>query len=237
MANIFDTLLKSKRPQALETISNVEKEREALVEKLQEVLHNSLTELIESIYSDLPSNTKTVKICIKDWVAIAKDTANTSAETTNTENIGFGIHFSVVVDRMADYSGEYYKCLIPFNVFDSEAIYFGDASEYQKASSAYGLVKEKKYWYNYGARVNPLYFYLFDHKEFQFISLEELFGGEVKTEFVVDLTEDEKDEDDKNEDEDAEERHSRKSEDEDEDDNNKVDEDEDDKNRMNNILF
>lgn len=201
MANIFDTLLQSKRPQALETISKAKKEREAFVKKLQETVANSLTEVIELIYSELPSNTETVKICINKWVAIAK----VSKDTVNNSETGFGIHYSVFVDSMADYHSEGYKCLIPFNVFDSEAIYFGDTAECQKAMSEYAKVKEEnKCWYNYDAGVNPLYFYLFYHKEFQFISLEEIFGGEFITEFVVDLTKDDEnkkqyeDEDDEN---------------------------------------
>lgn len=174
--NIFENLLKSKRPQALETISKAKEEREAFVKKLQETVANSLTEVIESIYSELSSNTETVKICINRLVAIAK----VSNDTANTSETGFGIYYSVIVDSsMADCYIEGYKCLIPFNVFDSEDIYFGNTTKWVKLKSEY----------EYDAGVNPLYFYLFDHKEFQFISLEEIFGGEFITEFVVNLTE------------------------------------------------
>lgn len=210
MANIFDTLLKSKRPQALETISNAEKERAELVKKLQDTLSNSLTELIDSIYSNLPANTKTVKICIDKWGADSAVTNNTA----DANNIGFGIYYSVSVSSLIDYAVNHqYKCLIPFSLFDSEYISFGKACEYIHAVDLYKESKANDYWYSCEASARPLYFYLFDHKEFQFISLEEIFGGEIMTEFVVDLTKD-----------DNEERHSRKSEDEDEDDNDEDDE-------------
>lgn len=179
MANIFDTLLQSKRPQALETISKAKEEREAFVKKLQETLSESLSNLIDTMYKDFPATCTSVKVEILSWWA--------HSISDISDLCGFGMHYSVHTTDTKDYEFDNQPVLlIPFSIFDSEHVYFGQETEYDMDNT---LRNTNGYAYQtHEHNSADLVFYFPEHKEFQFISLKEIFSGEVMTEFVVDLT-------------------------------------------------
>ncbi len=180
--NIFENLLNSNRPQALETISKAKKEREAFVKKLQGILSDSLSEVIEGLYRDFPATCEKVLIRIDTWRATYKP-----YELTTCSDDGFGIIFSVFFYGVKDYDvHDRFALLIPFEYFKSSKVAFGikdlaggiDKSSYLDSHN-----------HSISSKQTDLYFFVEDHKEFQLISLAELFGGEVKTRFEIDFTE------------------------------------------------